>query len=140
MADATWLEGDLITDAMAAIAEFPQMEFPVATNIETLLSSFNINLQSKKIRDIPAKTEIIDIVISDIPLSFIIEKFILKPRSMTANSNKFLETNFGALSSLEKNLGILFGIFFTIIPINKEIINTSKIFESKIKISKYCIT
>ena len=84
----------------------------------------------------PRITEIIDIAIKDNPLSFIMEKFILKPKRMTANSNKFFETNFGALSSLEKKLGIFFGIFLIIIPISKEIINTSKIFELKIKISK----
>ena len=56
----------------------------------------------------PRITEIIDIAIKDNPLSFIIEKFILKPRRMTANSNKFFETNFGALSSLEKKIGIFF--------------------------------
>ena len=84
----------------------------------------------------PRVTEIIDIAINDNPLSFIIEKFILNPRRMTANSNKFFETNFGALSSLEKKLGIFFGIFFIIIPISKDMINTSKIFELKIKISK----
>tara|TARA_B100000902_G_scaffold394932_1_gene452324 strand:+ start:318 stop:587 length:270 start_codon:yes stop_codon:yes gene_type:complete len=87
----------------------------------------------------PTKTDIIDMIINDNPLSFIIEKFILNPRRMTANSNKFLETNFGALSSLEKNLGILLGIFLIIIPTSKEIIKTSKILESKINISKYCI-
>ena len=84
----------------------------------------------------PRITEIIDIVIRDNPFSLIIEKFILNPKRITANSNKFFETNFGALSSLEKKLGIFFGIFFIIIPTSKDMINTSKIFELKIKISK----
>ena len=38
---------------------------------------------------------------------------------------------------IDKNiLSKIFGIFLIIIPISKEIINTSKIFELKIKISK----
>tara|TARA_A100001037_G_scaffold100023_1_gene91178 strand:+ start:139 stop:399 length:261 start_codon:yes stop_codon:yes gene_type:complete len=85
----------------------------------------------------PKKTEITDIEINEIPLSFKIEKLILNPKRITANSNKFLETNLGALSSLEKKLGIFFGIFFTNMPINNEMIRTSKIFELKIKVSIY---
>ena len=106
IAEATRFGGDFITEAIAAIAEFPQIEFPVATNIDTVLSSFKIVLQSKNIRVIPKNTEITDIDINDSPLSLTIEKFILNPKRITANSSKFLETNFGALSSLEKKLGI----------------------------------
>ena len=123
-----------MTEAIAAIAEFPQIEFPVATNIDTVLSSFKIVLQSKNIRVIPKNTEITDIDINDSPLSLTIEKFILNPKRITANSSKFLETNFGALSSLEKKLGIFFGIFFINIPIIKEMIKTSKIFDSNINV------
>jgi hypothetical protein len=60
----------------------------------------------------PRITEIIDIVIRDNPFSLIIEKFILNPKRMTANSNKFFETNFGALSSLEKKTRNLFWNIF----------------------------
>ena len=82
----------------------------------------------------PKNTEITDIDINDSPLSLTIEKFILNPKRITANSRKFLETNFGALSSLEKKLGIFFGIFFINMPIIKEMIKTSKIFDSNINV------
>ena len=83
IAEAMRFEGDLITEAIAAIAEFPQIEFPVATSIDTVLSSLKIVLHNKNIRSMPKKTEITDIEISEIPLSFKIEK-LLNPKRITA--------------------------------------------------------